>query len=94
MEKLFKVIRSSESTNGGFVTTLETELAHKCPVTGEPKTSKKLFAIKTPVVAEVGKEVKIELNDYEVHVYESKYIDEKTGEERTGQNNWLHRKVA
>lgn len=93
MEKLFKVIRSSESKNGGFVTTLETQVNYTCPITGQVATTKKQVAVKTPVAAEVGVEVKIDLTQYTFEVYESTYVDEATGEERVSKNTWLHRKA-
>ena len=87
-----KVISSTQSSSqaGGFVTRLELTIG-ACPITGEP--TKQRVSIKTPVAAEIGKEVNLELNHYFQERYKSELVLD-SGEVREVTSTWLHRKIV
>ncbi len=92
MKYNFEVIRSTESKNGGFINTLQTETTMK--VLGVAKTTKHLYSLKTEESVEVGSKHELDMANFEVKTYVSEYVDPKTGEVRHGENKWLHEKLA
>lgn len=81
-----EVLKSTQSSVSGFVTTLGIT-GINCPITGQPTVQKVL--IKTPVAAEVGKHVTIDMNQF----YTERYTSENE-QGRSITSTWLHRKVA
>lgn len=85
MERNFKVIKSTESTKGGFVNTIETESTIK--IFGVDKTTRNRFLMKTDGVVALGTQQVIDLDEYN-QVPRSSELDG-----RTITSTWLHRKV-
>jgi hypothetical protein len=83
----FKVTKSTLSTKGGFVNTLEGESSVK--VFGVNKTVKHIFLMKTDEQVPVDTTDDINLSDYTQETY--KWVDDE-GKDRT--STWLHKKAA
>lgn len=90
MEKLFKVTKSTASSKGGFVNTLECTSSVK--VFGVTKTTVHKRFMKTDDAVEIGTEANIEMNQYSEQPYTSQY--EVDGELRTGVSIYLHEKLV
>lgn len=87
----FKVTKSTKSTKGGFVNTIEGESHIK--VFGVNKTVKHKFLMKTDEEVPVGTEDDIMLSDYTQAPMSSEVLDEK-GETVVITMTWLHKKAA
>lgn len=83
------VIKSTESSKGGFVTTLEFRKQVKCPITGETLDVKTRKQIKTPVEATEGLEVELDMANFSQREYSNTLED---GTVLT--STYLHHKVA
>jgi hypothetical protein len=88
----FKVLKSTLSSNGGYVNTIEG--LSESTVFGVKKTTKHRFLIKTDEVIEVGVEHDLPLGEYTQERRESQVPDRNTGEEITIVSVWLHKKAA
>ena len=86
----FKVTKSTKSTNGGFVNTLEGVSTSK--VFGVTKTTKHKFLFKTDEEIPVGTEDELVLSDYNQNAFTSDVLDEH-GETITITSVWLHKKA-
>lgn len=87
----FKVLRSSESTNGGFINAIETTTTIK--VLDQNKTTSHVYAIKTDEPVEIGSEFDLDLDAFEIKSYKTEYINTK-GQTIVGENKWLHTKLV
>ena len=88
MSKLnFTVVKSTESSNEGFVNTLETVV--KTKVFGVDKSSKLRFLMKTDEQVTVGTSAELDLANY-VQVKRESVLDDGTVINST----WLHDKVG
>jgi hypothetical protein len=83
----FKVTKSTQSTKGGFVNTIEGTSTKT--VFGKTKTTKHLFLLKTDEALDIDSEDELNLSEYRQETY--KWTDDE-GNERT--TTWLHLKAA
>lgn len=87
----FTVLRSTQSTKGGYINALQAETTRK--VLGSTKTTKHLVNMKTDSAIEVGSEHEIDLDQFEIKTYVNNYIN-ADGIEVVGENKWLHEKLV
>jgi len=90
--ELFKCVKSTESSKGGFVNTIVTEQVKTAIVFGQEKqdVSRRTYYIKTPKAIPVNKEAELDLANFRVVERPYTFTDEETGEEKTIACKWLH----
>jgi hypothetical protein len=91
MKLQFTVIKSTESSKGGFVNTLET--VKTTTVFGVAKTTKRRFLMKTDAALAEGQQEELELGNYNIVEFSNTVLDENNVE-KVLTSSWLQDKIA
>jgi hypothetical protein len=83
-----QILKSTESTKGGFVNTIAVSGIKKCPVLGDMTVNDRYY-FKSPTQVEIKEVEGFNLSNYNITTFKSDVVDEITGEVKTITSKWL-----